>query len=73
MIIELLIGGALATGIFCGIKKVNDEAGGSLLKKRGVKCPKCGSDELSMKGTFRDYSNEITCKSCGHKFTIYNR
>lgn len=72
MILELLIGGIVATGIFGGIKKLNDAAGSSVLKKRGVKCPHCGGNELNMKGTFRDYSNGITCKSCGHKFTIYN-
>lgn len=67
MIAELVF----AVAALGGIKALNDHAGESLLKKRGYKCPKCGGDSLRMKGTFRDYSNDITCKDCGHKFTIY--
>lgn len=55
------------------IFKLNDLAGESVLRKRGYKCPKCGGNRISMKGTFRDFSNECKCKDCGHKFTIYRQ
>lgn len=79
MLLELLGLAAFAVGGY-GFKKLNDYAGDSLARKKGIRCPNCGSKEITQKSGSNFQVNygggyksmiDYKCKCCGHKFTQY--
>ena len=79
MLLEILGLATIAAGGY-GFKKLNDHAGDSLARKKGIHCPECGSSEVRQTSgssfkvnfggswkTMIDYK----CQNCGHKFTRY--
>lgn len=67
-------------GVLVGIFALNSRAGDSLARKKGIRCPECGSTEIRQQNGSSFKVNfggswktmyEYKCKNCGHKFTRY--
>lgn len=79
MILEILGIAAFVAGGY-GFKKLHDHAGESLARKKGIRCPKCGSSEVKQNSGSSFQVNygggwksmiDYKCKCCGHKFTRF--
>lgn len=77
---EGVLGLVVIVLIIYGFIRLNNYAGDSLARKKGIRCPNCGSSEIRQKSgtsfkvnfgsgwkTMIDYK----CKSCRHKYTRY--